>query len=37
MPLSVRDALIYDWNTPEGGPAQERPFSLLDDTLCDGL
>ena len=34
--LFERDALIHDWNAAEalGG---ERPFSLLDDTLRDGL
>jgi 2-isopropylmalate synthase len=35
--VSERDALIYDWNAPERGAAPERPFSLLDDTLRDGL
>ncbi|HWP07750.1 MAG TPA: 2-isopropylmalate synthase [Polyangiaceae bacterium] len=35
--MSERDALIYDWNAPERGAAPVRPFSLLDDTLRDGL
>jgi isopropylmalate/homocitrate/citramalate synthase len=35
--LSLRETLIYDWNAPERGPVVERPFSLLDDTLRDGL
>lgn len=34
--LFERDALIYDWNAPEALEG-ERPFSLLDDTLRDGL
>lgn len=34
--LFERDALIYDWNAPEALES-ERPFSLLDDTLRDGL
>jgi len=35
--LSAHDDLIYDWNAPERGPAEQRSFSLLDDTLRDGL
>jgi 2-isopropylmalate synthase len=31
-----REALIHDWNAPEVLHA-ERPFTLLDDTLRDGL
>jgi len=35
--VSERDDLIYDWNAPERGAEPARPFSLLDDTLRDGL
>jgi hypothetical protein len=34
--LSAHSDLIYDWNAPERGPAEQRSFSPLDDTLRDG-